>query len=85
LLQSTVARAPAWLVHRDPCHRLPCASPALARRSTNPAPFRSSLSYHPQGKFVTFYGKNFTKEEMARNISDHVKRWQQAHPDWKQK
>jgi protein SCO1/2 len=40
---------------------------------------------NPEGKFVTFYGKNFTKEEMARNISDHVKRWQQAHPDWKQK
>lgn len=38
-----------------------------------------------QGKFVTFYGKNFTKEEMARNISDHVKKWQAAHPDWKQK
>ena len=37
----------------------------------------------PQGKFVTFYGKNFTKEEMARNISDHVTRWQQVHPDWK--
>jgi len=40
---------------------------------------------HLQGKFVTFYGKNFTKEEMARNISDHIKRWQQAHPDWQQK
>ncbi|KAI7835985.1 hypothetical protein COHA_010129 [Chlorella ohadii] len=40
---------------------------------------------NPDGKFVTFYGKNFTKEEMARNISDHIKRWQQAHPDWQQK
>lgn len=37
---------------------------------------------HPQGKFVTFYGKNFTADEMARNISDHVKRWKAEHPQW---
>lgn len=37
---------------------------------------------NPEGKFVTFYGKNFTADEMARNISDHVKRWKAEHPQW---
>ncbi|PSC72247.1 SCO1-like protein mitochondrial [Micractinium conductrix] len=37
---------------------------------------------NPDGKFVTFYGKNFTADEMAQNISDHVKRWQAEHPQW---
>ena len=27
-------------------------------------------------------GKNFTADEMAKNISDHVKRWQAEHPQW---
>jgi len=32
---------------------------------------------------VTFYGKNFSAEEMARNISDHVQRWKAEHPGFK--
>ena len=29
----------------------------------------------PAGDFVTFYGKNFTAEDMAAAVSEHVKRW----------
>ena len=64
-------------------HRHP---PTLARPPTQNLPHQRFAPHRPlQGKFVTFYGKNFTKEAMARTISDHVTRWQQAHPDWKQK
>lgn len=64
----------------------PAHLPTLARPPAQNLPHqRCAPPRSLQGKFVTFYGKNFTKEEMARNISDHVKRWQQAHPDWKQK
>jgi hypothetical protein len=35
-----------------------------------------------QGKFVTFYGKNFTADEMAQNIAGHVKKWQEEHPGY---
>eukprot|EP00887_Chlorella_sp_A99_P007715 scaffold20.g7715.t1 len=36
----------------------------------------------PEGKFVTFYGKNFTAEEMARSLGQHVRAWQTKHPGW---
>jgi hypothetical protein len=29
---------------------------------------------------MTFYGKNFTAEDMAKNIADHIQRWQADHP-----
>lgn len=32
-----------------------------------------------QGKFVSFYGKNFTAEEMAKSIASHVQRWEADH------
>ena len=30
----------------------------------------------PDGKFVTFYGKNFTTEQLAKSVSQHVRQWQ---------
>ncbi|KAF8065658.1 HCC1 [Scenedesmus sp. PABB004] len=32
----------------------------------------------PAGEFVTFYGKNFTAEQLADSISAHITRWQAA-------
>lgn len=37
----------------------------------------------PEGKFVTFYGKNFTAEQLAESMEQHVKTWQTRHPDFK--
>lgn len=37
----------------------------------------------PDGKFVTFYGKNYTTEEMAASIAGHVKAWEKTHAGWK--
>lgn len=37
---------------------------------------------NPEGKFVTFYGKNYTKEEMAGSIADHLRAWRDQHPDY---
>ena len=34
----------------------------------------------PEGKFVTFYGKNFTAEQLAKSIAEHVRSWQKGHP-----
>jgi protein SCO1/2 len=34
----------------------------------------------PEGEFVTFYGKNFTAEQLAGNIWDKVVGWNAAHP-----
>jgi hypothetical protein len=34
-----------------------------------------------QGKFMSFYGKNFTAEEMAKSIADNIKRWQAENKD----
>ena len=31
---------------------------------------------------MTFYGKNFTADEMAQNIAGHVKKWQEEHPGY---
>ena len=31
----------------------------------------------PRGDFVTFYGKNFTAEDMAKSIAEHIARWQE--------
>ena len=55
--------------------------PPCVTRSPLPDPTHNGPSC-TQGKFVTFYGKNFTADEMARNISDHVKRWKAEHPQW---
>lgn len=30
----------------------------------------------PQGAFVTFYGKNFTAEQLASSLSEHIRNWQ---------
>lgn len=30
---------------------------------------------NPDADFVTFYGKNFTAEQMAKSIIDHIKEW----------
>ena len=36
----------------------------------------------PTGAFVTFYGKNYSAEEMARSVAGHVQAWRQRHPDY---
>lgn len=47
----------------------------------------SIISYlvDPTGKFVTFYGKNFTAEEMAASLQGHVKAWRDSHPEYNSK
>ncbi len=37
----------------------------------------------PEGRFVTFYGKNYSAEEMARSVLGYIRRWQQEHPEYK--
>lgn len=34
---------------------------------------------NPEGAFVTFYGKNFTAEQLAISISEHIQSWQSQH------
>lgn len=34
----------------------------------------------PEGKFLTFYGKNFTAEQMVDSICEHVNSWKASHP-----
>ena len=58
--------------------RLPTGMPSQLAHTCCSMPCTHAV----QGKFVTFYGKNFTADEMAQNISDHVKRWQAEHPQW---
>jgi protein SCO1/2 len=36
----------------------------------------------PEGKFMTFYGRNYTAEEMAGSLAGHVAGWRRAHPEW---
>lgn len=38
---------------------------------------------NPEGKFVTFYGKSFTAEEIASNLVQHARAWKDKHPDYK--
>jgi hypothetical protein len=39
----------------------------------------------PSGKFVTFYGKSFTAEQIAASLVDHARAWKQQHPEYKLK
>ena len=34
---------------------------------------------NPEGEFVTFYGKNFTAEQLAASIAEHIGSWQKQH------
>ena len=34
---------------------------------------------NPDGDFVTFYGKNFTAEQLSKSISEHIASWQNQH------
>jgi protein SCO1/2 len=36
----------------------------------------------PDGKFLTFYGRNYTAQEMADSLQGHVAAWRKAHPEW---
>ena len=36
----------------------------------------------PEGKFVTFYGKNYSEQEMGESMAQHVELWKQNHPEW---
>lgn len=36
----------------------------------------------PEGTFVTFYGRNYTAEEMAGSVAGYVQAWKKAHPTW---
>jgi len=33
----------------------------------------------PEGCFVTFYGKNFTPEQLSESVADHIRKWQEQH------
>uniref|UniRef100_A0A7S0WQF2 Thioredoxin domain-containing protein n=1 Tax=Chlamydomonas leiostraca TaxID=1034604 RepID=A0A7S0WQF2_9CHLO len=35
----------------------------------------------PDGEFVTFYGKNYTEEQMADSLCEHAANWKAGHPD----
>ena len=37
----------------------------------------------PEGKFVTFYGKSFTAEQIAANLQEHARAWKAKHPEYK--
>lgn len=37
----------------------------------------------PSGKFVTFYGKSFTEEQIAASLVDHARAWKEQHPEYK--
>ncbi|KAI3438126.1 hypothetical protein D9Q98_000567 [Chlorella vulgaris] len=39
---------------------------------------------NPEGRFMSFFGKNFTADEMAKSISENIKRWQEEHKQAKQ-
>jgi protein SCO1/2 len=39
----------------------------------------------PDGSFLTFFGKNYTAEEMAAGVATHMAAWHKQHPDWKAK
>lgn len=36
----------------------------------------------PEGEFVTFYGKNFTVEQLSASIAENVAKWAADHPDY---
>lgn len=36
----------------------------------------------PDGEFITFYGKNFTAQQVTTALLEQMRDWQQAHPDW---
>jgi protein SCO1 len=38
---------------------------------------------NPEGKFVTFYGKNFTAAQIADSLCEHIRKWKSAHADYK--
>lgn len=37
----------------------------------------------PNGKFMTFFGRNYSPQEMAASLAGHVTTWQKANPSWK--
>lgn len=36
----------------------------------------------PEGNFVTFYGKNYTDQEMGASLAKHVEAWKKSHSGW---
>lgn len=38
----------------------------------------------PEAEFVTFYGKNFTAEQLADSMAEHVEKWKQERPEYAQ-
>ena len=47
--------------------------------------FTGAMQYllNPDGKFATFYGKNFTAEQLADGICKQVTDWKAGHPEYK--
>ena len=47
--------------------------------------FTGAMQYllNPDGKFATFYGKNFTAEQLAEGICKQVTDWKAGHPEYK--
>ena len=37
---------------------------------------------NPEANFHTFYGKNFTAEEVADSIAGHIQQWSRTHKDY---
>jgi protein SCO1 len=36
----------------------------------------------PNGEFVTFYGKNYTMEQLSDSIAEHITKWRTEHPEY---
>ena len=34
----------------------------------------------PAGEFVTFYGKNYSADELATSMRQHIREWERTHP-----
>lgn len=44
---------------------------------------RKQYLLDPNAQFMTFYGKNFTAEQLAESIIKHMKNWAKEHQDYK--
>jgi len=37
----------------------------------------------PESNFLTFYGKNFTSEELAKSVMEHMRSWAADHAEYR--
>jgi hypothetical protein len=71
--------------HADALPRLACATSRASSWLSLTLARRHLVQYliNPEGKFVTFYGKNFTAAQIAESLSGHIAKWKASHPDYK--